>query len=215
MRAKEFITEVPLPSHWDKSKFSDDYDRMVEYVKSQAQTLGIGSSRIAMVIPYEGRNTVLKVAMNDSGVAQNREEAKVLNTDWVKQSGMAIPMIDYDLDNPSPLWIHMEKAEPLSEKDARALFGEYGVMELVHYIKSSPDVRTVIIDEMIRNGWPDAKIERFIEFVMFIEELDKHFKVRAGDFHQLENWGVYKNQPVLIDLGFTDTVWIKYYGGRK
>lgn len=219
MRAREFITEAPLPSDWDKSKFMPnkhdeiDFDEMVAYARSQAKVLGIGSSRIAMLIPYEGRETVLKIALDKSGLAQNGAEAKILSKDWVKQSGMAIPIIDYDMDNTPPLWIHMEKAEPLTNNDARAFFGDAGVMELVHYIQSNDEVKTVIVDEMFRNKWPEAKIERFLEYTTFITELDREFNVRAMDFHQLENWGVYNNQPVVIDLGFTKEVWIKYYGG--
>jgi hypothetical protein len=218
---EDTLTEAPLPPDWDKSKFAPnklgeiDFDEMVAYAKTRAQTLGIGSSRVALVIPYQGRETVLKVAINKSGESQNLAEAKVLSTDWVKQSGMAIPMIDYDEDNPSPLWIHMEKAAPLRERDAKAMFGEHGVFELVHYIRGNQMSKNIIIDEMIRNGWPDAKIEQFLEYTVFIEELDQEFNVRAGDFHQLENWGVYNNMPVIIDLGFTKDVWIKYYGGKN
>ena len=73
MRAKEFTLEAPLPPDWDKEQLNlrQTFKNRIKYAVSKAQRIGSGSSRVAFIIPYEGRNTVLKVAKNLKGLAQN------------------------------------------------------------------------------------------------------------------------------------------------
>ena len=72
--------------------------------------LGTGSSRIAVDIPYEGRDTAFKVAINNKGIAQNIEEIALLNDYYIRDLEITIPVIDYDTSD-KPKWIHMEKAQ--------------------------------------------------------------------------------------------------------
>jgi hypothetical protein len=50
---------------------------MVTHAKEQAQQIGRGSSQVAFVVPYQGRNTVLKVAVNNKDLVQNEEEVRL------------------------------------------------------------------------------------------------------------------------------------------
>ena len=74
MRIKELLLESPpLPEDWDKDIFNErvPFKTRIEYAKARAEQVGKGSSRVAFVIPYQGRKTVLKVALNAKGMAQN------------------------------------------------------------------------------------------------------------------------------------------------
>lgn len=64
---------MALPDDWDESKFGHDkvFYKRVQYAKLKAKQIGSGTSRVAFIIPDQGRNTVLKVAKNKKGMAQN------------------------------------------------------------------------------------------------------------------------------------------------
>ena len=95
MRYHEII-EAPLPDDWDKRMFdrSTPFKKMVAYAKERAKQVGRGSSRVAFEIPYQGRKTVIKVALNGKGLAQNREEARLLSDGHIASIGIVIPLID-------------------------------------------------------------------------------------------------------------------------
>lgn len=115
MKISELLNEAPLPPDWDSNVFTPDntYKKRMDYAAARAQKLGRGSSRTAFEIEYQGRTTVLKVAHNIKGMAQNKAEANILD-DWsVEQLGITIPIIDYDNAHDSPVWIHMEKLRKL------------------------------------------------------------------------------------------------------
>ena len=78
MRVRDIISEAPLPPEWDKSVFTPNvaYKKRIDYAVERAHRLGRGSSRTAVEIMYEGRATVLKVAHNIKGMAQNAAEAE-------------------------------------------------------------------------------------------------------------------------------------------
>jgi hypothetical protein len=71
---------------------------MIEYATAMSEKVGSGSSRVAFKIPYKGRDTVLKVAKNKKGIAQNKEEMQYLYDDYIQEMGIVIPIIDHDSD---------------------------------------------------------------------------------------------------------------------
>ena len=85
MRSFEFITEqtldeMPLPADWDPAQYQQgtSFKQRLAYSLERAKKLGAGSSRVAMTIEYQGRPTVLKIAKNNKGLAQNNVEADIL-----------------------------------------------------------------------------------------------------------------------------------------
>ena len=70
MRLTEFtdrvIDEAPLPPDWDETQFTPktSFKQRLAYALERAKKLGAGSSRVAMIIEYQGRPTALKVAKN-------------------------------------------------------------------------------------------------------------------------------------------------------
>lgn len=113
----EEIDEMALPSDWDPTAFGHDktFKSRLDYAKERAQRIGGGSSRVAFIIPDQGRETVLKVAKNTKGLAQNEAELDILNDGYVGKLDIVIPLVDYDKENPQPTWIQTELAQKASD----------------------------------------------------------------------------------------------------
>ena len=220
---RENITEAPLPAEWDKTVYTpaQSYKKRIDYAVARAQKLGTGSSRVAFDIPYQGRNTVLKVAKNAKGMAQNQAEASLLEDGYIQSLGIAIPLIDYDEEHAQPVWIHTEKAMKASAKQLCDIM-KCGKLEwLVNAAKyaqtgrgqdHNDDVMKLYRDD----GYPayaQNNLDIFHEYVDLLQEL-YGFEVNLDDFSRPANWGLYNGQPVIIDLGFTQEVAKQHYGQR-
>jgi len=107
------IDEMPLPVDWDKEQLNlrQTFKNRIKYAVSKAQRIGSGSSRVAMTIEYEGRPTVLKVAKNAKGLAQNEAEVEILEDGYSGKLPIVIPLIDYDKANKRPVWLQTELAK--------------------------------------------------------------------------------------------------------
>lgn len=214
------ISEVPLPSDWDQTVYTPQtsYKKRIEYAVARAQKIGAGSSRVAVVIPYQGRDTVLKVAKNIKGMAQNEAEANLLEDGYIQSLGIAIPIIDYDLEHEQPVWIHTELATKATNKQLCELMKCGKLVWLVNTAKyaqtgrgqdHSPEVAKIYRDD----GYPayaQNNLDIFHEYVDVLQEL-MGFEVNLDDFVKPGNWGIYQGKPVIIDLGFTQSVARQHY----
>lgn len=221
---EEVLDEMPLPATWDASQYGPgtSFKARLAYALQRAQKLGTGSSRVAMTIEYEGRPTVLKVAKNAKGLAQNEAEAEILSDGYASKMGILIPLIDYDEQNRQPSWIHTEIAQKASEKQLSTMMGcnyfgrNMGLWTLVRVAYSiSGDHRGISsIDaaaSMRRQGADEQTIEKFFEYAHALAELHNSFDVVLGDFSRAANWGLYQGKPVIIDVGFTSSVMQSHY----
>ena len=208
MRIKEliednnFLAEAPLPSDWDSAIFDDrvPFKTRVEYAKARAEQVGKGSSRVAFIIPYQGRKTILKVALNkNKGLAQNQEEADLLDDYYIRGLGNVIPIIDYDERNSRPTWIHTEYATKISQKQLEKYFGGYSMYEVVGALEiAKKGGRTDRYAKML------SDLEDNENFTDFQDLILNYTQIGAQDLTRKANWGLYKGRPVIIDLGFTD-----------
>lgn len=200
MRIRELLeqnnlVEAPLPDDWEQSQFNTGttFKKMVAYAKERAEAIGKGSSRVAFTIPYQGRDTVLKVAMNRKGLAQNQAEADLMDDGYVSSMGIVIPLIDYDTQDGRVSWIHTEKAQKISQNQLESFFGNHRmttVMNLINLLINEP--RTVIPERLQDN-----------DYFHTLRDLVQTFDLPIGDFVGARNWGLYKGEPVIIDIGFT------------
>jgi len=197
------LTEAPLPPDWDQSMFTGrhgTYKQMIEYAKARAQQLGKGSSRVAFEVPYQGRRTVIKVALNQGkGLSQNQEEADLLSDYYVRDSGIVIPLIDYDERNPKPTWIHTEYADKITKKQLERFFDGIPIHRIISFIE---------YEKTGRKDWafqplPDS-IHDNDSFDRLRDLLLNYTQIGSGDLTRNANWGIYKGKPVIIDLGFTE-----------
>jgi hypothetical protein len=217
MRANEFLLEVPLPSDWDTTVYSKptSFKAMVDYAVERALRLGGGSSRVAFVIPFEGRPTALKIAKNAKGIAQNNAEYQILKDPYVPD--IVIPFIDYGQDaRGRTTWLQTEVAQKASEAKLCKFFGIERLYQLVDYAKSVVGKKPYkygqqILDDLDDFGQTPAQREVFLEYADKLAELSSNFNVELGDFERAANWGVYQGQPVVIDIGFTTDVLKTHY----
>ena len=56
-------------------------------------------------------------------------------------------------------------------------------------------------------------LETFHEYVDMLQELVQ-FDINLADFNRVANWGIFNGDPVVIDVGFTQSVGQSYYGMR-
>lgn len=84
---KSNLVESPLPDDWDKSTFKKGipFKKQLDYAIERAEKIGSGSSRVAFEIEYKGRPTILKIAKNAKGLAQNEEEASLLSEPYIPE----------------------------------------------------------------------------------------------------------------------------------
>jgi GNAT superfamily N-acetyltransferase len=217
---EEMLDEAPLPPDWDPQQYKQQgttFKSRLAYALERAKKLGTGSSRVATVIEYQGRPTVLKIAKNQKGLAQNSVEADILNDGYASQMGILIPLIDYDEQNREPSWIHTEMATKASEKQLCKMLGCDNLGQLVDmswaitgkkkYIGNYQSYASTLLDQ----GKSFSDIEIMTEYANKLAELNSSFDVELGDFRRAANWGMYQGKPVIIDVGFNSNVLNQYY----
>lgn len=208
MKASEIITEAPIPDEWDQSQFTNRTDpasfkEMVMYAfRHSKKVAGKGSSRIAYVIPYQGRDTVLKVALSaGKGVMQNSEEIRFFKDSQAVQLGLVVPVIDWDTKNgDQPLWIHTEYAEKISASQLSGFFNglpmEMLVLYLHRYFYGDRDEA-----ERLKQRFPGSLEGNPMFQKLF--RLCAHTDILPMDLGDAGNWGLYQGKPVIVDIGFT------------
>ena len=226
-KGKEDVDEMALPADWDPAALGHDktFKSRLEYALQRAPRLGGGSSRVAFTIPDNGRETVLKVAKNAKGMAQNEAEVDILADGYTGKLDIVIPIVDYDKENPQPTWIQTELAKKVSQqKLSKLLHSEklnYGISHFVYAVHNvlgnrkayMPDLNKIKQD-LITSGHSEQDIEIFMGYVDEVATLVNSSSLLVDDLGVASNWGEYNGRPVIIDLGFTEAVRPMYYGGR-
>jgi hypothetical protein len=201
------LNEAPLPPDWDKEKFDKNktsYSKMINYAKERSKQMGSGSSRVAFLVPYEGRQTILKVAKNYKGLAQNIEEINLLGDWYLKDIDITIPMIDHDENENNPTWIHMEYAQKITLKQLEKFF-EYPIDKILMYLDYQQNGNRTMYG---KKSLPDNVYEN--EYFQALQDLVLNYDLPVWDFSRKANWGLYNGKPVIIDLGYTSNV-VKLY----
>lgn len=230
MRAFEFLTEatevdeMALPADWDPAALGHDktFKSRLEYALQRAPRLGGGSSRVAFVIPDQGRETVLKIAKNRKGMAQNQAEADILDDGYLGRLDIVIPLIDYDKSNREPAWIQTEKANKVSQQKLAKMLHAGGRWPMTNFLYAVDNVLgnkqrymptlDQIKQEMMDTGSTEQDIDIFLDYVNQVADLVNSSSLLAGDFGRAANWGEYQGRPVIIDLGYTSSVHDLYWG---
>jgi hypothetical protein len=234
MRAKEFLQdadlqEMPLPADWDPEKLNlrQTFKDRLKYALDRAKRLGGGSSRVAMIIEYEGRPTALKVAKNLKGLAQNEAEIEILEDGYAGNLPVVIPLIDYDKANNRPVWLQTEIAKKVQGHTLQKMLHTPAMWLLTNQVRNISGKRSPheMDDEKIKkyyfethnNLWKPTE-EGWNIFRQYAEELSElvmSSTLETGDLQNPANWGVYNNRPVVIDLGFTEETAPLYGFKRK
>lgn len=213
---KQFLNEGPLPPEWEKDVYTPktSFAKRIKYAIERSKRLGTGSSRVAFNVPFEGRQTVLKIAKNVKGLAQNSKEADY--SLYRMYPEITIPLIDFDEQHDEPLWIHFEKAEkltkPLFKKMTGFAFDDF--TNLLMLFESENNGKP--IPYYLRNKISLEEKKRIEQSELYSEvvNLIGTFDILAADLSRLANWGIYNNKPVIIDLGFRPDVAKQFYNRR-
>lgn len=221
MRAKEFTLEAPLPADWDPEKLNlrQTYKDRLKYALDRAKRLGGGSSRVAMTIDYEGRPTVLKVAKNAKGLAQNEAEVEILLDGYAGNLPIVIPLIDYDKANKRPVWLQTELAKKVQAPTLAKLLHSPSLWFFTDVVKimigkasmyrqntTVESMKKTYFDERMWKGKKPTEQDWdiFLSYVSDLAELATSTTIELDDFNNPSNWGIYNNRPVVLDLGFTE-----------
>lgn len=215
---EEVLDEMPLPADWDPQQMrqqSTSFKSRLAYALERAKKLGTGSSRVAIIIEYQGRPTVLKIAKNAKGLAQNSVEADILSDGYASQMGILIPIIDYDTQNREPSWVHTELAQKVTKQQLCKLMGcsdlTQPVLMAENMLRPGRSSLENIVQEMREKGLSEEQIETCTEYANKLAELKSSFDVELGDLYRPANWGLYQGKPVIIDVGFNSNVYQQYY----
>jgi hypothetical protein len=172
------------------------YSARKKYAEKNLKHLSSGSSRIVYLTPEK---TILKLAKNDKGIAQNKAESnpkmksKFLNKILGHASNYA--------------WIQTSFLKKITEKQFKKMtgidFDDFG--EAVRF-----GLRSV---SSSKNKEEPDNFEEVSETDIYKEMVDigKRFKLMPGDIARISSWGTKDDRPVLIDAGLTKEVFEEFY----
>lgn len=185
---EESITEnIEIPSDWEKMSDSDFFSMsdsvLVKRSIPGARFENAGSSRSVWVVG----NRVLKLAMNQFGVKQNREEVKIGRAGYKHFTRV------FEFDSKFR-WLVCELAEPILGREFKEYFG-VGIDELgisLRYLQAGSSAT-----EPLDGSKPSLR--KLLRPIVARQ-------LQSGDSTKLSSWGkVFRNGkmvPVILDYGF-------------
>ncbi len=173
----------------------ETYQARKKYAEKNLKHLSSGSSRIV----YEDSDgTIIKLAKNDKGIAQNKAEANPK-----MKSKFLNEIIDYSKNY---VWIQTHFLKKIKVGDFEKMtgldFNDFG--DSIRYGLKSVSGNTAdkpkSFDEV-------SKSDIYKEMC----RIGKKFKLMSGDIVRISSWGVKDDNPVLIDAGLTKDVYEDFY----
>lgn len=174
-------------------------------------------------------DTVIKLALNPKGIFQNTVEVE----QWINLEGSNFKQflcpifdwsgnpkynndkqyvldcgsfnVDINADYNGAYWIQMAKCIPASKSKKlflKVLTEKFGKLDLnlLHQFIDKRDGNNKLCNFM-KDRDTDEFEEQNYNLYDFIEMCTRY---DIGDIRTFANWGIYKNQPVLIDYGYND-----------
>ena len=208
------------------SNFAIEMLEFMKFNKSVIRYVGQGSSRVVFVM---GDGTALKLAKTISGIAQNKQEAKICMNPNTKYT--IFPDF-YGADEQYWLALNCELCAPATENDFKELF------------KCQPKSISNIIEFIIKMNIQDFQLKKLIDYYNNMNNpvyanftkllIDSHSsaieairslidfyrtygldELLLGDVEEIENWGIVirNNQKMLVilDAGFNENVYQNFY----
>jgi hypothetical protein len=211
-QSKQLLTDGEYPGGWDMEEFKNlkSYAARGRYAKEKLGRLGSGSARIVFEIDDD---TVLKLARNKKGLAQNGLEAEISSTNWYD---FVAKVTDAE---PNDLWIESEKARKMKRSDFKRLTG-FKFDDFVNALINEagkrdgrrPSYFNPVDPEVAGDIYDD---ELFNSILSFIADYD----MAPGDFQRISSWGVVLREgheiPVLIDYGVSKDIFNDLYVKKR
>lgn len=174
----------------------ETYAARKKYAEANLKHLSSGSARIVYLTPSK---TIVKLAKNDKGIAQNKAESNP------KMKSKYLNKILSCAKNYA--WCEVPFLDKITEKEFEEMTGldftdfdesiRYGLRNVSgNTDKEKPDN----FDEV-------AKSDIYRE----MKDIGEKFKLLPGDMARISSWGVKDGRPVLIDAGLTRDIFDKFY----
>lgn len=180
--------------NFKKFKSLENTNMLNAYAESFLEKLGQGSSRAAYVL---SNRYVLKIAINQKGIAQNKAELKIASDSQTKEFIANVHTNDDDLK-----WIVLDIVRPITQEDEfQKLTGDLWE-DYVYFLKmfmKRPDLKKHYNDEGT-------------SFAKKVSEIASKHNLLLGDLIEIDHWGKTPDgRVVLLDYGFTESVWTDHY----
>lgn len=174
----------------------ETYQARKKYAERNLKRISSGSSRIAYLTPNK---TVVKLAKNDKGIAQNKAESR----EKLNESKYVNKVINH---SKKYSWLETNFLKKIKVKQFKKIteidfddFAEcirYGLKSVSGSKREKPDN----FDEISQ-----------IQFYKDIEDLGKKFELMPGDLAKESSWGIKDDQIKLIDAGLTKKIFEDFY----
>lgn len=195
------------------------FNKKVAYCKEMlGAPIGKGSSRLVFQIDDE---TVLKLAMNGKGIAQNEQELRFKNDYYI---GGCFPKIYDGSDEENYFWIVSEYVLPAKKEDFKEVLG-MPFSDVVEYVDA-------LCLSNSREQWcrqnGNKKVQALyakyeenedaMELMNNISELYYGYDMEIGDYRVINNYGMVMREGyptiVFLDAGLSKEVFNQYYRRR-
>jgi len=196
---ESLIDEANYPENFKIDDFirQSTFEGRIDYAKKHlGKHIGKGTARIVFAAD---RHTVVKIALNEKGLLQNKAEATIAKS----EPKIIAQILSADK---SYSYLEVERAKEITNEDWKKLTG-------FSFDDWAATLRNYMIDltnsKSFKVKVPDnfeeiEDTDLFEETVRFIVDND----MPAGDLIRISSWGVVnrrnKNVPVIIDYGMTN-----------
>lgn len=174
----------------------ETYNARKKYAERNLKHLSSGSSRIVYLTPAK---TIVKLAKNDKGVAQNKAESNP------QMKSKYLNEILGCAKNYS--WCETHYLEKITEKDFEEMtglkFGDFG--DAIGYGLKGVSGNTD--KEKPENFEKISKSDIYKE----VKDIGEKFKLLPGDMARISSWGTKDGRPILIDAGLTRDIFDEFY----
>jgi hypothetical protein len=175
----------------------ETYKARKDYAEKNLEHLSSGSSRIVYLSP---KKTIIKMAKNDRGLAQNEAEKNASKIDS-KYLNKALGCAS------NYAWIEVPYLEKMTVKDFKNMtdidFDDFG--ESIRFSLKKISGNT---DTEKPEGYDEISKSSFFKE---INEIGKKLDLMPGDLARISSFGGKDNHPVLIDVGLTKKVFEDFY----
>lgn len=174
----------------------ETYNARKKYAERNLKHLSSGSSRIVYLTPSK---TIVKLAKNDKGIAQNKAEANP------KMKSKYLNEILGCAKNYS--WCETHYLDKITEKDFEEMtdlkFNDFG--DSIRYGLRSVSGNTD--KDKPENFDEVSKSDIYKE----LKDIGEKFKLLPGDMARISSWGTKDGRPILIDAGLTRDIFDEFY----
>jgi len=204
------IEEATYPEGFDVSTFKNlpSFKARIAYVRERLPKVAQGSSRAVFIVDD---STVLKVAMNAKGLAQNNVEADI------GRFSENYPVAKVFEAGDNGAWLEMERAVKAKPSDLKKLTGiDFKTLdEILRYWRADMKGQTNRYMMTKPPGYDDYMENEFVNSLL---TLMADYDLLTGDLARPSSWGIVnrgKPEMVLIDFGLNSQVYQDFYAPKE